>query len=230
MSLLTLLSLTTACSLSSNGGTTPQGNVSLQPSDWAIQYSPGMPSHPAATTGAAWTFNFPTDQNYDACVDDASVPCKSVHYVTTQYSLGATHSAMTAKIRLTFDPGTSFNYKMQPDNTCTTPANVRLFFQRKNDDMQGEFYRWWSNPVSYELGSSETGTGITMTVPLTPDQWSSVNGKFGNQDAEASAGFQDALLNVGRVGMTFGGGCFFGHGVNVTGGAANLSMIDFSIR
>jgi hypothetical protein len=30
--------------------------------------------------------------------------------------------------------------------------------------------------------------------------------------------------------MTFGGGCFFGHGVNVTGGAANLSMIDFSIR
>jgi hypothetical protein len=112
------------------------------------------------------------------------MPCKSVHYVTTQYSLGATHSAMTAKIRLTFDPGTSFNYKMQPDNTCTTPANVRLFFQRKNDDMQGEFYRWWSNPVSYELGSSETGTGITMTVPLTPDQWSSVNGKFGNQDAE----------------------------------------------
>ena len=82
-------------------------------------------------------------------------------------------------------------------------------FERKNDDMQGEFYRWWSNRVSYELGS-ETGTDIIMTVPMTPDQWSNINGKLGNQDAEASAGFEDALLNVGRVGMTFGGGCLFG--------------------
>jgi len=45
-----------------------------------------MPSHPSATTGAACYFNFPSDQNYHACIDDANVPCNSVHYVTTQYS------------------------------------------------------------------------------------------------------------------------------------------------
>jgi hypothetical protein len=53
----------------------------------------------------------------------------------------------------------------------------------------------------------------TLAVPLTPDQWSSVFGRFGKQNATTLNGFQDVLGNLGHVGMTFGGGCFFGHGV-----------------
>jgi hypothetical protein len=38
-----------------------------------------------------------------------------------------------------------------------------------------------------------------------------LTGRFGNQNATTLYGFQDALGNLGRVGMTLGGGCFFGH-------------------
>jgi hypothetical protein len=68
-----------------------------------------------------------------------------------------------------------------------------------------------------------------MTVPLTPDQWSSVYGKPGNLNATTLAGFHDALTNLGHVGMTFGGGCFAGHGVNVSGGSARFALISYSI-
>jgi hypothetical protein len=29
--------------------------------------------------------------------------------------------------------------------------------------------------------------------------------------------------------MTFGGGCFFGHGVNVSGGTARFALISYTI-
>ena len=128
---------------------------------------------------------------------------------------------MTFQISTTGAP--TFQYVMQSDNTCATTATVRLFLQRRNDDLTEEFYRWWSNPTVYDLQA--TPGDVTLTVPITPDQWSSVYGKFGSQDATTLAGFQDALSNLGHVGMTFGGGCFFGHGVNGSGGPrASLSL------
>jgi len=123
--------------------------------------------------------------------------------------------------------GSTFNYILSLDNTCATPATVRLFLERKNDDLSEEFYRWWAHTISYELQA--TPGNITLTVPLTPDQWSSVYGRTGNYDAAALAGFQDALQNLGNVGMTFGGGCFFGHGVNVSGGSARFALINYTI-
>jgi hypothetical protein len=70
------------------------------------------------------------------------------------------------------------------------------------------------------LFKQPTSDNVTMTVPLTPDQWSSVYGKPGNLNATTLAGFHDALTNLGHVGMTFGGGYFAGHGVNVSGAGA----------
>jgi hypothetical protein len=132
---------------------------------------------------------------------------------------------MTFQILTTGAP--SFNYILSLDNTCATPATVRLFLERKNDDFSEEFYRWWAHTISYDLQA--TPGNITLTVPLTPDQWSSVYGKTGNDDAAALAGFRDALQNLGNVGMTFGGGCFFGHGVNVSGGSARFALINYTI-
>ncbi len=152
--------------------------------------------------------------------------CNSVGYVTNSYSGPVTHSvSMTFQIVTTGAP--SFNYVMESDNTCTTPASVRLFLERKNDDFTGEFYRWWANPVGYEL--QPMSGNVTLTVALTPDQWSSVYGKVGNYDATTLAGFHDVLTNLGRAGMTFGGGCFFGHGVNVSDGTARFVLINYTI-
>jgi hypothetical protein len=132
---------------------------------------------------------------------------------------------MTFEILTTGAP--TFNYALASDNTCTTPATVRLFLERRNDDFSQEFYRWWANPTGYDL--QPTPGNVTLTVPLAPDQWSSVYGKFGNSDDASLAGFWDALANLDRVGMTFGGGCFFGHGVNVSGGSARFVLLEYTV-
>ena len=195
--------------------------------NWSIQYSPGMPTRPTAGGLGTWYFDFPTDSNYPACIDSPNANCNSVNYVTDSYSSPATQSVtMTFQILTTGTP--IFNYVMETDNTCHTPPSVRLFLERRNDDFTEEFYRWWANPISYELQS--TSGNVTMTVPLAPDQWSSVYGKAGNYDAVAFAGFQDTLSNLGHVGMTFGGGCFFGHGVNVSAGTARFILIGYTIN
>ena len=191
---------------------------------WRIEYSPSMPPDPTAGGPGAWYLDFPTAHNYPACISQGS--CESLNYVTTSYGGPATHSvSMTFEILTTGTP--NFNYVMESDNNCATPATVRLFLERKNDDFSEEFYRWWANPASYELQA--TPGEVTLTVPLTPDQWSSVYGKGGNYNADSLAGFQDALQNLGDIGMTFGGGCFFGHGVNVSGGTARFALISYTI-
>ena len=201
-------------------------SANKQPSTpgWRIQYSPSMPADPTAGGPGVWYLDFPTDPNYPGCILNSN--CDSLNYVTTSYSGPAPNSvSMTFQILTTGAP--TFNYAMDSDNTCTTPATVRLFLERRNDNFSAEFYRWWANPTAYDL--QPTSGNMTLTVPLAPDQWSSVYGKAGNYDATARAGFQDAVTDLERVGMTFGGGCFFGHGVNVSGGTARFVLIDYTV-
>jgi hypothetical protein len=70
----------------------------------------------------------------------------------------------------------------------------------------------------------------TIRVPLTADAWSSVNGMLGNADSTVKFAFDRALLNVSRLGLTFGGGCSFGHGINVRGGAATFALTGYAIE
>jgi hypothetical protein len=63
-----------------------------------------------------------------------------------------------------------------------------------------------------------------MTVRLSPDQWTNVKGE------RSEPGLAEMLKNVGNIGVTFGGGCFFGHGVNVSGGSARFIMTSFELR
>ena len=162
-----------------------------------------MPSTPTVGGPGTWYVDFPTDPNYPACIYSSDTYCHSVNYVTDSYTGTASHSAsMTFQILTTGAP--TFNYVMETGNTCATSATVRLFLERKNDDLTQEFYRWWANSTIYDL--QPTSENVTMTVLLTPDQWSCVYGKPGNLNATTLAGFHDALTNLGHVGMTFGEG------------------------
>jgi hypothetical protein len=82
--------------------------------------------------------------------------------------------------------------------------------------------------VGYTLGSSITGA--TVTVPFTADQWSDVNGQLGSSTAALTASFQDALSKIGAVGLTFGGGCFAGHGVYLDSGSATFVVTGFALN
>jgi hypothetical protein len=201
------------------------GSVSLKPKDWSILYSTKLPKHPAALTGqTGWYFDFPVyDQPVSTCASKGN--CPGVHYVVTDYTQPITAVTLVMTFRVETTGSVVFNGNLQPDNTCNFPAGVHPYIERQNDD-GGEFYRWWANPIYYALAPGS----VTLAVPLTPDQWSSVFGKFGNYDAESLAGFQAALQNVGEVGMTFGGGCFFGHGVNVSGGTARFVLTGYGFN
>jgi hypothetical protein len=188
----------------------PDSAVSQEANNWDLQYSPGMPSHPFPANTGGWYFYFPNTPG-------------SVHYVDVPYTQTTAHQSITMKFEIVTTGVPAFD---SLDTGCGGyPAHVRLYFQRQNDDMVTDGYRWWSNPVSYQLGSSDNSV-VTLTVSVSPDKWSGLYGEFGSDTPQA---FQDAWQNVGRVGMTFGGGCSFGHGVSADG-SAEFVLMSYTIQ
>jgi hypothetical protein len=188
----------------------------MHASAWNILYSRLMPAHPSAVEGG-WYFDFPSCDGSNAC---------SVNYVTVPVNLAATES-VRAIVQIATAGIPAFHYKLSANNTCESPAHARFILQRKGDDLsaRSEFYRWFSSSgVKLEEGSAD------LTVPLAPDLWVSVFGKRGNHDEAAGSGFRQALQNLGNVGFVFGGGCFYGHGVNVTGGSAQFLVTKYSVK
>jgi hypothetical protein len=182
---------------------------------WNILFSKGMPAHPTAI-GSGWYFEFP------------KVP-GSVHYVTTSVSMAA-GDFVRAEMEVQAEPSTVFDYRTEASNTGDFPAHARFFLQRRGDDMTGRgamrYYRWWANPQAFKL---EPGA-LTLTVPLSPAEWSSVFGEKGDTSPAATRAFEAALADLANVGLTFGGGLFFGHGVRVSAGAARFYLRSFAVR
>lgn len=203
--------------------------ISLAPNVWNIRYSPKMPLHPAALAGGGWTFAFPVAPA-GACPAPATQPpnynvsnCPHVDYVTTNYNRAVVGKSITMAGSVTGN-NPVFDFHTASDNTGLTPATVRLLIETRGDGLlinpEG---RWWSNPISFPLALG----AFSITVALTPDQWSDVDGQFGTADP---AGFASSLKDCGPLGMTFGGGSFFGHGVYLTAGSANFNLTAFEIN
>jgi uncharacterized membrane protein YedE/YeeE len=52
----------------------------------------------------------------------------------------------------------------------------------------------------------------------------------GDRQPAATGGFEAAREDLVNVGMTFGGGCYFGHGVFVTGGTARFITTGYAVE
>jgi hypothetical protein len=193
----------------------PDTGSLLDPSRWDILYSPGMPSHPSADASGGWHFDFPS-------------PPGSINYLTITINRPI-RGTFFADMKVDAQNAT-FNFWMgDPTNTGTAPPACRLFFQQQGDDFSGsgamQFYRWWSTTFAFVLADG----AALLRVPLTPDKWVSVFGLRGTDSAAAQAGFAQAMAKTSKVGLTFGGGSYYGHGVNVTSGSARFIMRDFSV-
>jgi hypothetical protein len=114
--------------------------------------------------------------------------------------------------------GTQFRYRTEPANTCAVDAHARLFLEQAVDNE--DFHRFWSDPVRVGLAPGD----FAVTVPFDASNWTSV---FGHRDA---AQLVALLGHIRRIGMTFGGGCFYGHGVSVTGGTAYMTVTAFRVQ
>lgn len=117
-----------------------------------------------------------------------------------------------------------FNAVLRDQTAAFPPAGIKLWFQRRGDDWSaaigGGSYRWWSTDRSVLAENFEQVRALQ--VPLTPDRWTNVNGR------SDPAGFAAALADCSSVGITFGGGNFAGHGVNLLSGSAVFDMRQFS--
>jgi hypothetical protein len=111
------------------------------------------------------------------------------------------------------------NWQSEPNNTCTgVPAAAHLMIggydltQTQNYLGYVEWDRWWAPLTTTPLVA---GT-YSYAIPLANGYWSDV---YGNSVSSASAlngqGFAFVLASPQRVGLTLGGGCFYGHGVRV---------------
>ena len=211
--------LLTACNDngSSLAPTPPSTGVPMNAQAWSILYSPGMPPHPTPQTGGGWYFDFPIAPN-------------SVHYVLAAVSIAAS-SSVGASILVTTTETPVFVYNLQPDNICLNPAHVRFLLQEKGDDLSGrngkQYFRWFSNTAAYQLGPGRADLSASLT---DLSQWISVFGEKANASAVATAGFKQAMANLGNVGFAFGGGCFYGHGVRVSGGSAKFAVSSYAVK
>jgi hypothetical protein len=181
--------------------------VSLDPENWYIFHSAGMPAHPAANPQGVWSFDFPKSENggYLGYVETPFNATVALHNVT-----------------ITFEVEDNAAQYVVHDPTDHLPATFRLMIEQQNDDLSNLNGRWWANASMYDLGSQDNQI-LTISVPLTSDQWTNVDGEH---DAQA---FSQALANVGWVGLTFGGQYFAGHGVAISSGSAEFILIDYSI-
>ena len=151
--------------------------------------------------GTGFTFQFPDSDG--------------VHYVT--------RSGMRLRKQVTISGSVAIKGTpvFERRDTCSGKAEARVYLQRRGDNWtaQGDYqyYRWWyRKPVEIKSGS------FWLVAPLDDKaNWSSVYGKTA---ADAPGQLRAALNDMGRIGLTFGGGCSYGHGVWVKPGTGSATF------
>ncbi len=222
--LMILASCGGGSSVSSKPSPKPISGAPSPPTAWTLWFSPGV------TLGAGPSFNFPTWVSSCPGPTGFNQTCPAVHYLVNRGGvlLSGQSVIMTATVAGS-SPQWNYNNIENDGNTCVAPATVRFFIQEAGDDWSGNgafaYYRWWSTQaIPLQLGT------FTLTVPLIPGDWSSVMGAQGDSSPAATAGFNQALASAQAIGMTFGGGCFYGHGVDLTGGSATFTVDGFTVQ
>jgi hypothetical protein len=130
---------------------------------------------------------------------------------------------LIVRIETTGEP--KFLYGYGPENPCLTPASAHPLLWAKKNNWYDPNARWWAHtPIWLD---TEPGN-MTFRIPLIPSHWSNVNGHYGDEIEfpEAITGWKNMLSNPGSVGLTFGGGCFYGHGVTVIDGTARFILVN----
>jgi hypothetical protein len=70
---------------------------------------------------------------------------------------------------------------------------------------------------------------FTLRVPLAPREWTSVYGKPATHSPSVTRKFKDLLDTPVGFGLTFGGGNFYGHGIRMAAGSAELEVLSIKV-
>src|SRR5262245_20230269 len=191
-------------------------DLDLTASAWQLQ------NHGATLyndTGGGLYFDFP--QMPDTTCKELGT-CSTVNYLTTTHVPSTISGMLSITLRVETLTGTPIFNHTETDPNCTTPPSVRAFLE--GDANHGD-KRYWANPIYYTLAP---GT-VTMNVPLDPALWSDTYGAFANVNNRAINRWEAALDDLVRLGVTFGGGCAFGHGLFTTDGTARFTLENYEV-
>jgi hypothetical protein len=143
----------------------------------------------------------------------------------TQPLTGSTYSAQFQL--LTFPTGDKpVRFLPFPNGDCVSPARMYLYFQTGSLYNGTEGTQWWASLDSWALVDT-AGTIITVSAPLDdPSRWYSV---YGHPATSFPAQFANARANPTYVGLTFGGNCAAGKGVETGKGSAQFRLTSFGI-
>src|SRR5260370_33317911 len=194
--------------ISASAGSAGWTVYDYNPSGRALAPLTSPDSMPANTTDSTTSFQF-ISGTFTALL------------VTTDKSLTGARASTTLTDTVTWSGTGSFSD--QNGGGCT-PDNQSVRFYFESSSASGPstgtpptgFYTqfWWSNPVDVPL-MGDKGTA-TITAPLTSSaamgQWSDWNGQENTNPAVTEA-FIEATQKVQTIGLSFGDGCFFEHGL-----------------
>lgn len=182
------------------------GVINFAAGTWQVRPTPGAPrpsNHGATLVQPIGAVNYLFQVQNRACRTDQTVE-------------------LTGAIR-TVSGAPTFTVADPTDDPNGLPPNFRLIWLAYALGDPRPTARYWCDAYVV-LGPDKK---FSLSVPLDPARWSHVNGQRGSEDVGA---FTDALRHGVGVGITFGGGYFYGHGVHVRGGRADLVLTFMAIR
>lgn len=185
-----------------------EGSDPMQAGSWEIgpiigtrNYSVSMPPSPSPHRDG-WSFDFPQP-------DQAA---GHVHYVTFRHGSLKGKTRIVLKYRIEAAPGVEIVPKDYPGRLSA----LTLYFQRAGDNWSGtakyETYRWWATVRKHRPLTA----GVHELTVRFDENWTAVTSSTAQT---RPAAFRNALRDADRVGLTFGGGNGWGHGVYATGPA-----------
>jgi hypothetical protein len=163
-----------------------------------------------------------------------------------------TGKTLSAKIAIEATSGATFNY-FNYDGTgqlqygwADEGGFVRLYFNKVNTlgcptgwhperpDCEAQY--WWSNPVHVDLVdlAARGKKGLRLEVPLDPEFWSDRDGHMGtdvvtfpgNITVDHTEAFNEAVANVHKIGLSFGGNGWWAFGCGVNAPATATFILD----
>jgi len=186
--------------------------LTMEVKKWRALYGSGTALNPTQISPTQWEFRFPT------------ISEGQLHYLLLQAGGRIRKQFLQANLKISGSPEVEFDYKTEKQNTCTYPAHAR-FMIRRGASLSFAQDRWWANPIAFRLEPGEAH----LKVAIDPTQWTTVDGSRGSDSPETLINFWRTMNDVSEIGFTFGGGCFFGHGVRTINGEATLEVSDFEL-
>jgi hypothetical protein len=201
------------------GSVVAQTNFPLDPSQWLLdpqQTDQGMVFAKKGTL-AFW---FPAY---------ATTPDDYAGYLLLPWTQALTGSTFSATVQvITFPAGTvPVRFTAPYNGGCVSEGRVYIFFQTGQLYNGIEGTQWWAAADAWPIGDTGTATVIISAALNDPSRWASV---YAHSGTELPAEFANAKAHPTYVGLTFGGNCANGHGLNTRKGEAQFRLVSLTVQ